>query len=104
MLQGDLEVDLGDDLPIGNAERSITLWIHIDQVQGDRKFLSYGTDSDGEAFTFCMENVGGEDGVRHPDHGPLRRCNRTTDHGRESLRSDHPEVRCDRLWGNRPFS
>jgi len=61
---GYLEVDLGADLPIGNAERSITLWIHIDQVQGDRKFLSYGTGSNGQAFTFCMENVGGEDGVR----------------------------------------
>jgi hypothetical protein len=61
---GYFEVDLGDDLPIGNAERSITLWVHIDQVQGDRKFLSYGTGSNGQAFTFCMENVGGEDGVR----------------------------------------
>ena len=61
---GYMEADLGVDLPSGAEERTIALWINFPQVQNDRKFFGYGTESAGLAFTFCMENVNGEDGVR----------------------------------------
>ena len=60
---GYMEADLGDDLPIQAAERTIALWVNT-QVVIDRKFVSYGADTAGQAFTFCIENVNGEDGVR----------------------------------------
>jgi hypothetical protein len=61
---GYMEVDLGDDLPIQAEERTIALWVNVPEVRGDRKFVSYGADTAGQAFTFCIENVNGEDGVR----------------------------------------
>ncbi|MHC4146939.1 MAG: LamG-like jellyroll fold domain-containing protein, partial [Planctomycetota bacterium] len=61
---GYVEADLGDDLPIEAEERTIALWLNTAQVRGDRKFCGYGTDTAGQAFTFCIENVNGEDGVR----------------------------------------
>jgi len=61
---GYMEVDLGADLPIQAEERTIALWVNVPEVRGDRKFVSYGADTAGQAFTFCIENVNGEDGVR----------------------------------------
>ncbi len=61
---GYLEVDLGADLPIGAAERSVALWVNFPAVINDRKFVSYGAETAGQAFAFCYENVGGQDGVR----------------------------------------
>ncbi|MCP4610288.1 MAG: LamG domain-containing protein [Planctomycetes bacterium] len=61
---GYMEVDLGTDLPIQAEERTIALWINTPEVRGDRKFCGYGTDTAGQALTFCIENVNGEDGVR----------------------------------------
>ncbi len=61
---GYMEADLGDDLPIGAEERSIALWVNVPVVPGDQKFCGYGSDTAGQAFTFCIENVNGEDGVR----------------------------------------
>jgi hypothetical protein len=61
---GYMEVDLGDDLPIQAEERTIALWVNVPEVRGDRKFCGYGADSDGQGFTFCIENVNGEGGVR----------------------------------------
>ncbi|MHC4168513.1 MAG: LamG domain-containing protein, partial [Planctomycetota bacterium] len=61
---GYMEVDLGDDLPIQAQERTITLWLNTAQVRGDRKFVSYGSEGNGQAFTFCIENVDNADGVR----------------------------------------
>jgi len=60
---GYMEADLGDDLPTGAAERTIALWVKT-EVKADRKFCSYGTDTAGQALTFCIENVNNEDGVR----------------------------------------
>jgi len=61
---GYVEVDLADDLPIEAEERTIALWLNTPEVRGDRKFCGYGTETAGQAFTFCIENVNGEDGVR----------------------------------------
>ena len=61
---GYMEVDLGDDLPIGAEERTIALWVNAPEVRGDRKFCGYGAETAGQALTFCLENVNGEDGVR----------------------------------------
>jgi len=61
---GYMEVDLGTDLPIQAEERTITIWVNVPEVRGDRKFCGYGTDTAGQALTFCIENVNGEDGVR----------------------------------------
>ncbi|MFC1636350.1 LamG-like jellyroll fold domain-containing protein [Planctomycetota bacterium] len=61
---GYMEVDLGDDLPIQAEERTIALWVNTPEVRGDRKFCGYGSDTAGQAMTFCIENVNGEDGVR----------------------------------------
>ncbi|MFH1719929.1 MAG: LamG-like jellyroll fold domain-containing protein [Planctomycetota bacterium] len=61
---GYMEADLGDDLPIQAEERTIALWLNTAQVQSDRKFCGYGSETAGQAFTFCVENVNGEDGVR----------------------------------------
>jgi len=60
---GYMEADLGDDLPIQAAERTMALWVRT-EVKADRKFCSYGTDTAGQALTFCIENVNDEDGVR----------------------------------------
>jgi len=60
---GYMEVDLGADLPTQAEERTIALWVNT-QVTIDRKFVSYGADVAGQGFTFCIENVNGEDGVR----------------------------------------
>jgi hypothetical protein len=61
---GYMEVDMGADLPTQAEERTIALWVNTPQVRGDRKLVSYGADTAGQAFTFCIENVDGEDGVR----------------------------------------
>ncbi|HUV67395.1 MAG TPA: LamG-like jellyroll fold domain-containing protein, partial [Sedimentisphaerales bacterium] len=61
---GYMEVDLGADLPIQAEERTITLWVSTAQVRGDLKFCAYGNMTNGEGFTFCIENVNAEDGVR----------------------------------------
>jgi hypothetical protein len=61
---GYMTADLGDDLPTGAAERSITLWLSTPAVQSDRKFCGYGSETAGQAFTFCIENVDAQDGVR----------------------------------------
>jgi len=61
---GYMEVDLGTDLPTQAEERTIALWVNTPQVRGDQKFCGYGTDTAGQALTFCIENVNGEDGVR----------------------------------------
>jgi hypothetical protein len=61
---GYMEVDLGADLPTQAEERTIALWINTPEVRGDRKFCGYGTDTAGQALTFCIENVNGDDGVR----------------------------------------
>ena len=61
---GYMEVDLGTDLPIQAEERTIAIWVNVPEVRGDRKFCGYGTDTAGQALTFCIENVNGEDGVR----------------------------------------
>ncbi len=61
---GYMEVDLGTDLPIQAEERTIALWINTPEVRGDRKFCGYGNETAGQAMTFCLENVNGEDGVR----------------------------------------
>ena len=61
---GYMEVDLGTDLPIQAEERTIALWVNTPEVRGDSKFCGYGTDTAGQALTFCIENVNGEDGVR----------------------------------------
>ncbi len=61
---GYMEVDLDDDLPVQAEERTIAFWMTTPMVQSDRKFCSYGAASAGVAFTFCLENVNGEDGVR----------------------------------------
>ncbi len=61
---GYVEVDLGDDLPVQAEERTIALWLNTPDVRGDRKFCGYGSETNGQGFTFCIENVNGEDGVR----------------------------------------
>jgi len=60
---GYMEADLETDLPTGAEERTIALWVKT-EVKADRKFCSYGTDTAGQALTFCIENVNDEDGVR----------------------------------------
>jgi len=61
---GYMEVDLGTDLPIQAEERTIALWVDIHQEPSNQQFCGYGNTTAGEAFSFTIENVDGEDGIR----------------------------------------
>ena len=61
---GYMQADLGADLPVQAEERTIALWVNTPQARGDRKFCGYGNASNGQAFTFTIETVDNQDGVR----------------------------------------
>jgi len=61
---GYMQADLGADLPVQAEERTIALWVNTAQSRGDRKFCGYGNTSNGQAFTFTVETVDNQDGIR----------------------------------------
>jgi hypothetical protein len=61
---GYMQVDLGNDLPTGAEERTIALWLSPVTSNADRKFISYGNTGSGGAFTFTIEPVNNEMGIR----------------------------------------
>ncbi|MCH8215387.1 MAG: hypothetical protein IH892_01310, partial [Planctomycetes bacterium] len=65
---GYMAADLGADLPILAEERTIAVWVNPITV-ADAKFISYGNAGNGGAFTFTVENVGGQDGVLFRHNG-----------------------------------
>ena len=65
---GYMEADLGADLPVEAEERTLAVWVN--PVTGtDAKYISYGNAANGGAFTFTVENVGGQDGVLFRHNG-----------------------------------
>ena len=49
-----------DDLPIGNAARTLAAWVNVPFVSNDQKFLSYGAQGNGQSFDFTIEFDGNE--------------------------------------------
>ena len=52
---GWIEIDVENELPLGNDPRTLTAWIYLPFVTGDAKFLHYGTEENGRSFDFTME-------------------------------------------------
>ena len=66
---GWMVADLGSDLPVGTAERTVALWINP-TVNADTKFFSYGDNGPGVDFSFTIEpTVDGQNGVRQRHGG-----------------------------------
>lgn len=60
---GYMSADLGDDLPVGAQQRTVSLFLWTTE-SNNRKFIGYGDSPPGSAFEFTAETYNAEMGVR----------------------------------------